>query len=79
MDTWQAFLRYPPITKYINSYRNELITKGVNEAMISGNKAKDAISVKKELEKDNADNTFENFVIFRLPDKEDNYELTGDI
>lgn len=78
IDTWKQFLNYPPVKSYIEAFRRELISQSVNEAMITGNKAKDAISIKKEIERENASNTFENFVVFRLPDKEEvEYEYSG--
>lgn len=79
MDLWQKFINYAPVKRYIESFRNELISQSVNTAMITGQRSKDAIVVKKEMERENASNTFENFVVFRLPDKEKDYEFSGDI
>jgi len=79
MDVWQKFLSYAPVKRYIETFRNELISQSANVAMMTGTRSKDALAVKKELERENSDNTFENFVVFRLPDKENEYELTGDL
>lgn len=79
MDIWQKFLNYAPVKRYIETFRNELISQSVNVSIMTGTRSKDALAVKRELERENSDNTFENFVVFRLPDKENEYELTGDI
>lgn len=79
LDIWQKFLNYVPVKRYLEIFKNEIINQSATISMVSGNKTKDAIALKKELERDNADNTFENFVVFRLPAKETEYEFTGDI
>lgn len=79
IDVWQKFLNYAPVKRYIESFRNELISQSANVAMMTGTRSKDALAVKKELDRENSDNTLENFVVFRLPDKENGYEFTGDI
>jgi len=79
LDTWQKFLNYAPIKRYLETFKNEIISQSATISMVSGNKTKDAIALRKELERDNSENTFENFVVFRLPLKDKEYEFTGDI
>lgn len=78
-DTWRDFLQYPSIKKYIDGFMNELIAKNVDQALISGNGTRDAIGVKREMARTSDDHTNEMFVIFRMPDKEEIYETTGEI
>ena len=78
MDTWQGFLRYPGIGKYIEGFRSEQAEKQANEMISTGVRAKDAIAVKQELAKNSGNITNQNFIVFRLPDKENQYELSGE-
>lgn len=77
MDLWQKFLKHPSVNKYIDSYKNEQIRKNIDVALKDGDK--NAIQIKKELERDSGKTTFENFVVFRLPDKEEDYDFSTEI
>lgn len=75
MDIWQKFLSHPSVRKYVDAYKNEQIRKNIDVALRSGDK--DAIQIKKEMERESGKSTFENFVVFRLPEKEKDYEFTS--
>lgn len=77
MDVWQRFLRYPTVNKYIESFRNEAVRKQIDVGLSEGNK--NIVALKKEMDKDSGKSDFQNFVVFRLPDKEDEYALTSEI
>lgn len=79
MDTWQSFLRYPAVSKYIESFRVEIAEKQANEMINTGVRAKDAIAVKQNIANNAGTGNNQNFIVFRLPDKENEYELSGEI
>jgi hypothetical protein len=68
MDVWQEFLTYAVVKKYTETYRKEIMRKQVEKGMAVGDK--DAISLKKELDRDAGATGYENFIIFMLPPKE---------
>jgi len=79
MDVWQEFLSYPAVSKYITSFRNELINRNTDMALATGEGVRDAIGVKKAMKEEGGEVKNSNFVVFRLPDKEDEYQLTGQV
>lgn len=80
IDVWQEFLSHPPIKKYINSFVNEMIAKNTDTALATGVGVRDAIGVKRAMSEATQESRNENFVVFRLPDKnEDEYQLSGEI
>lgn len=80
IDTWKEFLNYAPIRKYIDSFVHEQINKNVDQSLASGQGARDAIGIKKAMDTMNNATNNEFFVIFRLPDKDDDsYELSGQL
>ena len=79
IDTWQEFLAHPPVKKYINGFVNEMINSSARSSLAKGEGVRDAISVKKAMEGEGTQGKNENFIVFRLPDKENEYQLTGEI
>lgn len=79
VDTWQGFLKHPPIKKYIGSFVNEIVGKKANEALASGKGTRDAVGVIKELERYSDMHSNDKFIVFRLPDKikDEVYDFTG--
>ena len=77
MDTWQEFLNYPPVRKYTETYRKEVMNKRVDEGLMIGDK--DAISIKKELERNGDVKGYSNFIVFCMPERNNQYDLTGEI
>lgn len=69
IHTWSTFLNHPPIKKFIQGFVNELISKSADTALAGGDGVRDAINVRREIDKQTEDYSGENFVVFRLPDK----------
>lgn len=78
-DTWKDFKMYPPIKKYLDGFVKEMINNNADASLMSGEGARDAISIKKQMASESGDSTYENFVVFRMPEKEERYVPTGDI
>lgn len=79
IDVWQEFLSHPPVKKYTSSFVNEIITRNTETALATGVGVRDAIGVKKAMNDAGNESKNENFIVFRLPDKEDSYELSGEV
>lgn len=79
IDVWQEFLGHPPIKKYNEAFVNEIISRNTDAALASGEGVRDAVAVKKALNDVGKEAKNENFIVFRLPDKENEYQLTGEI
>ena len=77
MDVWQRFIMHPSVRKYIDGFKHEEITQRVDAALSKGDK--NAIQIKKELERMGGTSDFHNFVIFRLPEKTDMYEYSSEL
>jgi hypothetical protein len=69
IDTWNGFINYPMIKKYIQGFVKELISKSADANLIKGEGVRDSINVRKEMDKANGDLQSERFVIFLLPKK----------
>lgn len=67
-EDWMEWLTFPAVSKYVNGYRKERITREAEIAMTKGSvgaaKIKDIVT-----SKDSDINS--RYVVFRLPDKED--------
>lgn len=79
IDVWQEFLNHPPVKKYVSSFVNEIISRNTDTALATGVGVRDAIGVKKAMNDSGNEAKNENFIIFRLPEKDDEYQLTGEI
>jgi len=81
VDTWQGFLKHPPIKKYISSFVNEIVGQKAQESLATGRGTRDAVGVLKELERYSDVQSNDRFVVFRLPDKvkDEVYEFNGKI
>jgi hypothetical protein len=74
MDVWQEFLSYPIVKKYTEQFRKEIVRKNVEKGMAIGDK--DALQIKRELDKEAGATGYENFVVFMLPPKSNEYDLS---
>lgn len=79
IDVWQEFLAYPAIKKYNEAFVDEIISRNTDAALASGEGVRDAVAVKKALNDKGREAVNANFIVFRLPDKEDDYNLSGEI
>ena len=79
IDVWKEFLNYPAVKKYNEAFVDEIISRNTDASLISGEGIRDAVAVKKVLSDKGKEAKNENFIVFRLPDKEQEYELNGDI
>ncbi len=78
IDVWKDFLLQPTIRKYNESFLSEMVGRTVDQALAKGEGTRDAIGVKRELDRQSGAMTNEMFVVFRLPDKE-KYDPTGEL
>lgn len=74
MDVWQEFLSYPIVKKYTEQFRKEIVRKNVEKGMAIGDK--DALQIKRELDKEAGATGYENFIVFMLPPKSNEYDLS---
>lgn len=77
IDTWSVFMSHPPVKRYIQRFVRELISRQADNALMSGAGVRDAINVRKELEKQANEFTADNLIVFCLPKKnEEVYDYT---
>lgn len=69
IDTWNEFLNYPMVRKYVQGFVKEIISKKADASLITGEGTRDAIGVKKAMDKDTSDLESERFIVFLLPKK----------
>jgi hypothetical protein len=69
IDTWRDFLNYPVVRQYIQSFRDELITKMADKGLMEGDK--NAVSIKKVMQDKGPIINNSNIVLIRLPEKVD--------
>lgn len=69
IDTWNGFINYPMVKKYIQGFVKELISKSADANLIKGEGVRDSINVRKEMDKQNGDMQSERYIIFLLPKK----------
>lgn len=80
IDSWKDFLAYPTIKKYIDTFVKEIIGKNVDSSLASGVGVRDAIGVKKELDRYSDSSTNENFIVFMMPQKEEEvYQFDSEV
>lgn len=68
IEDWMDFINVPAVSKYLNTLRNENISRKAEMAMTDGSLA--GAKLKKIVESSNADIN-SRYIIFRLPDKEE--------
>lgn len=66
-DDWIDFLGFPAISKYIEKFRNEMLSRASDSLLAQGETG--AVNFKKMLDNQNKDDNSK-FIVFRLPDKE---------
>jgi hypothetical protein len=71
IDVWKDFLANPVVKRYVDTFVKEIISKNTDNALSTGVGVRDAIGVKKELDRYSDANTNENFVVFMMPQKEE--------
>lgn len=69
IDTWREFLNYPVVRQYIQSFRDEQITKVADKGLMEGDK--NAIGIKKVMQDKGPVINNSNIVLIRLPEKVD--------
>ena len=69
IDIWRDFLNYPVIRQYIQSFRDEQITKMADKGLMQGDK--NAVSIKKVMQDNGPIVNNSNIVLIRLPEKRD--------
>ena len=69
IDTWRDFLNYPVVRQYIQSFRDEQITKMADKGLMEGDK--NAVSIKKVMQDKGPIINNSNIVLIRLPEKVD--------
>lgn len=78
IDVWKDFLNQPSIRKYNESFLSEMVGRTVDQALAKGEGTRDAIGVKRELDRQSGATTNEMFVVFRMPEKE-KYDPSGEL
>lgn len=79
IDVWKDFLLQPSIRKYNEGFLSEMVGRQVDQALAKGEGTRDAIGVKRELDRQSGATSNEMFVVFRLPDKEQVYDPSGEL
>jgi hypothetical protein len=69
IDTWKEFLEYPVVRQYIQSFRDEAISKIADTGLMKGEK--DAIGIKKVMQQNGPAINNSNIVLIRVPEKVD--------
>ena len=69
IDIWRDFLNYPVVRQYIQSFRDEQITKMADKGLMEGDK--NAVSIKKVMQDSGPIVNNSNIVLIRLPEKRD--------
>ena len=67
IDAWKNFLNYPPVRKYIKSFRDEKINMMADQGLAEGDKS--AVSIKKAMQEGGPSVNNSNIVLIRLPEK----------
>ena len=67
IDAWKDFLNYPPVRKYIKSFRDEKINMMADQGLAEGDKG--AVSIKKAMQEGGPSVNNSNIVLIRLPEK----------
>ena len=67
IDAWKDFLNYPPVRKYIKSFRDEKINMMADQGLAEGDKS--AVSIKKAMQEGGPQVNNSNIVLIRLPEK----------
>lgn len=69
IDAWKDFLEYPVVRQYIQSFRDEAISKVADAGLMKGEK--DAIGIKKVMQQNGPAINNSNIVLIRVPEKVD--------
>ncbi len=69
IDTWRAFLSYPVVRRYIQSFKEEQINTIADSGMMTGDNK--AVGIKKAMNDMNTTINNSNIVLIRLPEKID--------
>ena len=71
IDAWKNFLNYPPVRKYIKSFRDEKINMMADQGLAEGDKS--AVSIKKAMQEGGPSVNNSNIVLIRLPEKREDF------
>ena len=69
IDEWKEFLEYPVVRQYIQSFKDERISKVADAGLMKGEK--DAIGIKKVMQQNGPAINNSNIVLIRVPEKVD--------
>ena len=69
-SSWQKFLRYPVVKKFIDGFIDERSERSANKAIGTDMKARDAIKVKEQVEQKQKGDDNSNILVMFLPQKE---------
>lgn len=69
IDDWKEFLEYPVVRQYIQSFKDERISKVADAGLMKGEK--DAIGIKKVMQQNGPAINNSNIVLIRVPEKVD--------
>ena len=69
IDEWKEFLEYPVVRQYIQSFKDEKISKVADAGLMKGEK--DAIGIKKVMQQNGPAINNSNIVLIRVPEKVD--------
>lgn len=69
VDTWKDFLNYPIVRKYIQSYKDEKITKVADKGLMDGDK--NAVGIKKVMQDRAPAINNSNIILIRVPERID--------
>ncbi len=69
IDEWKEFLEYPVVRQYIQSFKDERISKVADAGLMNGEK--DAIGIKKVMQQNGPAINNSNIVLIRVPEKVD--------
>lgn len=69
IDDWKEFLEYPVVRQYIQSFKDEKISKVADAGLMKGEK--DAIGIKKVMQQKGPAINNSNIVLIRVPERMD--------
>ncbi len=69
IDEWKEFIEYPVVRQYIQSFKDERISKVADAGLMKGEK--DAIGIKKVMQQNGPAINNSNIVLIRVPEKVD--------
>lgn len=69
IDDWKEFLEYPVVRQYIQSFKDEKISKVADAGLMKGEK--DAIGIKKVMQQKGPAINNSNIVLIRVPERVD--------